>query len=109
MTQTTRPFDPASVLDQILSGHRPRRTAEQPTRPTLTAEEDAFLDSVSKWCARGDLTTRIESSLQIPDDIIAELSKLGAFRITIPQQYGGLGFSDSCLLGALAILGLLRV
>ncbi|MGN6037276.1 acyl-CoA dehydrogenase family protein [Brevibacterium casei] len=104
MTQTTRPFDPASVLDQILSGHRPRRTAEQLTRPTLTAEEDAFLDSVSKWCARGDLTTRIESSLQIPDDIIAELSKLGAFRITIPQQYGGLGFSDSCLLGALAIL-----
>lgn len=108
MISSTRPFDRNSALDRILAGRQPATTLEAATRPTLTADEDAFLDTLRLWCLDDHMAARIEASTQIPDDLIDQLDRLGAFRITIPRRYGGLGFSDACLLGAVGILSALH-
>ncbi|MGN2299836.1 acyl-CoA dehydrogenase family protein [Micrococcus luteus KDCGSN] len=103
MTTPTRPFDAGSVIDQILTGHL--NSASTPTaRPGLSTSESAFVDAVSDWCARQDLAADIEANGQVPDKVLAELVELGALRIIIPQRYGGLGFSDTCLLSVLSVL-----
>lgn len=103
MTTPTRPFDAGSVIDQILTGHL--TSASVPAaRPGLSTSESAFVDAVSDWCARQDLAVDIESNGQVPDKVLAELHELGALRIIIPQRYGGLGFSDTCLLAVLSVL-----
>ena len=40
----------------------------------------------------GDL---IDRTGEIPDDVMAGLAKLGCYGIKVPQQYGGLGFSQT--------------
>lgn len=104
MSVPSRPFAPDSALDQLLTGRRPAPVVEPGSRPQLSAAEGAFLDTLRAWCADDALATEVEASAQIPDRLLAQLDELGAFRITIPRQYGGLGFSDACLLGALGIL-----
>ncbi|MDV8022658.1 acyl-CoA dehydrogenase family protein [Rhodococcus sp. IEGM 1330] len=100
---TARPFDPSSVVDQLLSGHLPTHPRDRPVRP-LTTEELAFLEDIRTWCDSTDLAAEIESSQQIPTHMLDDLGRLGAFRIIIPEQHGGLGFSDDCLLAVLAVL-----
>ncbi|SHL73753.1 Acyl-CoA dehydrogenase [Micrococcus luteus] len=103
MTAPSRDYDPNSIIDQILSGRAP--ASDQPsTRTELSPEEARFVVSITDWCSRHDLAERVESSAQIPDDLLQDLGQLGAFRITIPTRYGGLGFSDTCLLAVLSVL-----
>lgn len=103
MTTPTRDYDPNSVIDQILSGHVPN--PDQPhTRTTLSPEEARFVARITDWCSRQDVAERIESRTQVPADLLEQLAQLGAFRITIPTRYGGLGFSDACLLAVLSVL-----
>ncbi|WGH87269.1 acyl-CoA dehydrogenase family protein [Auritidibacter ignavus] len=103
MTAPSRDYDLNSVIDQILSGHVP--DPDQPhTRTELSPEEAHFVASITDWCSRQDVAERIESTAQVPDDLLEDLAQLGAFRITIPTRYGGLGFSDTCLLAVLSVL-----
>lgn len=104
MSMPTRLFDPDSALDRLLAGHRPTPELPPGARPRLSAAETAFLDTLRAWCADDALAAHVEASAQLPDRLLVELDELGAFRITIPRQYGGLGFSDACLLGALGVL-----
>ena len=104
MSMPTRLFDPDSALDRLLAGHRPTPELAPGARPRLSAAETAFLDTLRAWCADDALAAHVEASAQLPDRLLVELDELGAFRITIPRQYGGLGFSDACLLGALGVL-----
>lgn len=99
----TRPFDPDSVLDQLLAGRAPA-WPEPGNGPALTSEESAFVTTIRTWCDRRDPAWSLESSEQVPADVLDELRTLGAFRITIPTRYGGLGYSDTCLLAVLAVL-----
>lgn len=103
MTAPTREFDPSSVIDQILTGHLPS-PHQPPTREGLSTEETGLVETIAAWCARHNLAALIETSAQIPDELLRDLTQLGAFRITIPTRYGGLGFSDTCLLAVLSVL-----
>jgi alkylation response protein AidB-like acyl-CoA dehydrogenase len=47
----------------------------------------------------------IERTGRVPDDVIDGLRRLGAFGIKIPQEYGGLGFSQRSYNTAIAIIG----
>lgn len=103
MTTPTRDFDPTSVIDQILTGQLPApgQTSE---RDGLSAAEADFVETIAAWCANQDLATVVEAHDHVPDSVLGDLARLGAFRITIPEHYGGLGFSDTCLLAVLSVL-----
>lgn len=103
MSAPSRDYDPRSLIDQILIGYAPD-PHPRPTRAELSSEEARFVATITDWCHRQDLTERVESCAQVPDDLLQELAQLGAFRITIPTRYGGLGFSDTCLLAVLSVL-----
>lgn len=103
MTAATRPFDADSLIDQILTGHLADSDRTSP-RPSLSAVESALVAAITEWCHRRDAAAIIENSGHVPEDVLAELGELGALRITIPAQYGGLGFSDACLLAVLSVL-----
>ena len=67
--------------------------------PEVSAEEretmSAFLDSLRAF-ARGNIdSARIEREHRISDDVVAGLAELGTFGMTIPEEYGGYGFSTS--------------
>lgn len=103
MNTPTREFDPDSVIDQLLTGLAPG-SSQPTTREGLSTDEAGFVKTIAAWCARQDLPALVEASTQVPEHLLQDLAQLGAFRITIPERYGGLGFSDTCLLGVLSVL-----
>lgn len=58
-------------------------------RPEFLAFYEAF-----KELMRGVDSLAIEESGEYPSDLVDSLRKLGAFGMKIPQEYGGLGFSN---------------
>ncbi len=61
----------------------------------LSTEERALTESVRKFVdERVEPRMReIETTNQIPEDLIAETARLGLFGISIPQEYGGTGLT----------------
>jgi hypothetical protein len=57
------------------------------------AECGAFLAKLAKFLAEKVDADRIDREGEIPPDVIDGLRELGAFGITIPRDYGGLGLS----------------
>ena len=60
-----------------------------------TIRADKFLADLGAFLKAkvdGDL---IDRTGEIPDEVMAGLAKLGAYGIKVPQQYGGLGFSQT--------------
>ncbi|HYB53655.1 MAG TPA: acyl-CoA dehydrogenase family protein [Thermoanaerobaculia bacterium] len=77
--------------------------------PEVTAEEretvSAFLDSFRAF-SRGRVDSRrIERERRISDDVIQGLAELGAFGMTIPEAYGGYGFSTAAYCRAMEEVG----
>ncbi len=68
----------------------------------LKEEERArpFMERLEALLARID-SERIEREGKIPDDVIEELKRIGAFGIKIPQEYGGLGLSQRAYVEAI--------
>ena len=54
-----------------------------------------FLDSFRAFAKARIDSRRIEKEHRISDDVIRGLAELGAFGMTIPEEYGGYGFSAS--------------
>jgi acyl-CoA dehydrogenase family protein 9 len=48
---------------------------------------------------------KIDRDALIPDDVIAGLAKLDVYRLTIPEEYGGLGFNQQMYLKTMEVLG----
>ncbi|HKF41706.1 MAG TPA: acyl-CoA dehydrogenase family protein [Thermoanaerobaculia bacterium] len=67
--------------------------------PGVSAEERetmaAFLDSFRSFARDRIDSAKIEREHRISEDVVAGLAALGAFGMTIPEQYGGYGFSAS--------------
>lgn len=99
----TRPMDPDSVIDQLLSGLVPEPSPGA-SALRVTEPEARLLEAVVAWCSDSDVAATIETADALPDALIGELADLGALRITVPREYGGLGFSDTCLLAVLSAL-----
>jgi acyl-CoA dehydrogenase family protein 9 len=67
--------------------------------PEVSAGEretmSAFLDSFRAFARDHIDSARIEREHRISEDVVAGLASLGAFGMTIPEVYGGYGFSAS--------------
>lgn len=77
--------------------------------PTQTPESrtagDDFLAKLSAFLENETDPDAIDREGEIPDSIIAGLTKLGAFGIKIPKKYGGLGLSQTNYSRAAMVLG----
>ena len=64
--------------------------------PTLSAEKQAAADEVAaKVRAFADAHIdhmKIDREARIPDSVIQGLADIGMYKLTIPTEYGGLGF-----------------
>lgn len=63
----------------------------------------AFLREVEQMLGRVDAEA-IEKNAKIPDNVIDELRRIGAFGIKIPKEYGGLGLSQTSYNRAIALI-----
>src|SRR5207253_5644428 len=91
----TAPLSP--VVKSLFAGRIPEDTVFP--YPEVGASEretvSAFLDSLRGF-AKGHVdSARIERERRIAPEVIRGLAELGAFGMTIPEEYGGYGFSAS--------------
>ncbi len=67
--------------------------------PEMTSEEkenvDMMVDSIRKFCATRVDSAKIDEEHQIPDEVLRGMKELGLFGMTIPEEYGGLGLSNT--------------
>lgn len=63
--------------------------------PACRAEGDAFLARLTPFLVEKVDAERIDREGEIPTEVIAGLKQLGAFGLTIPKEYGGLGLTKS--------------
>jgi len=77
--------------------------------PTQSAEDrdqgDAFLHQLEALLRDKVDPDEIDRTGEIPDEVLQALSKLGAFGIKIPTEYGGLGLSQTNYCRAAMLLG----
>ncbi len=66
---------------------------------------EAFLERLEKFLHEKVDADAIDRTGEIPDEVIAELGRMGAFGIKIPTQYGGLGLSQTNYSRAAMLLG----
>ena len=77
----------------------PRQSAED------RAQGDAFLGPLEKFLQERVNPDEIDRTGEIPDEVIAELGRMGAFGIKIAPKYGGLGLSQTNYCRAGMLLG----
>ncbi|MCE9565160.1 MAG: acyl-CoA dehydrogenase family protein [Planctomycetes bacterium] len=77
--------------------------------PTLPADKQAAADEINaKIKAFADAHIdhmKIDRESRIPDEVIKGLADLGAYKLTIPTEFGGLGFGQQQYLKTMEILG----
>ncbi len=87
---------------------RPRLSRVSPL-PRQTLEDrdqgDAFLERLGRFMDAEVDPDAIDRDGEIPERVIAGLSRLGAFGIKIPARYGGLGLSQTNYSRAAMLLG----
>lgn len=69
------------------------------------ARGDAFLDPLKDFLKNHTDPDAIDREGEIPDEVLDGLARLGAFGIKIPQEYGGLGLSQTNYSRAAMVLG----
>jgi len=79
---------------ELFSGMPDWRKLAQLPPPSLTAEEQAFLDGpTEELCRMLDDWQITHELLDMPDKVWAFIKKQRFFAMIIPKEYGGLGFS----------------
>jgi alkylation response protein AidB-like acyl-CoA dehydrogenase len=73
--------------------------------PEARDQGDAFLGRLEKFLREKVDPDEIDRSGEIPDAVLAELGKMGAFAIKIDTKYGGLGLSQTNYCRAGMLLG----
>jgi alkylation response protein AidB-like acyl-CoA dehydrogenase len=67
--------------------------------PRITPEEDRrvekFLRELRDYCEAHVDREWIDEHEQIPDHVVEDLKRMGLFGISIPEEYGGMGLSQS--------------
>lgn len=76
--------------------------------PEQSPEDEAagrpFLDAIETILRTVD-ADRIDETGEIPDELVQQLAKVGAFGIKIPKKYGGLGLSQTNYARAAMLFG----
>ena len=96
MSQTERDAIEAGTVwwdGELFSGPPGWRSCSRRRAPTLTAEEQHFLDHESRRCARWSTTGRPRTSTATCRRRLAIHQGHGFLGMIIPKEYGGLGFS----------------
>ena len=77
--------------------------------PTLSPEQQAAAEEMAaKVKAFADAHIdhmQIDREARIPDEVIRGLADLGVFKMTIPKEYGGLGFGQQQYLRVMEVIG----
>ena len=73
--------------------------------PSDRDQGDAFLERLEKFLLEKVDPDQIDRTGEIPQEIIEELGRMGAFGIKIPTPYGGLGLSQTNYSRAAMLLG----
>jgi acyl-CoA dehydrogenase family protein 9 len=77
--------------------------------PTLPADKQAAADEMTaKVRAFADAHIdhmKIDRDARIPDSVVKGLADLGAYKLTIPPEFGGLGFGQQQYLKTMEVLG----
>src|SRR5262245_12252944 len=77
--------------------------------PTLTPDKQAAADQMAaKVKAFADAHIdhmKIDREARIPDSVVQGLADIGMYKLTIPTEYGGLGFGQQQYLKTMEILG----
>ncbi len=77
--------------------------------PTLSADQAARAEAqaakVRDYANRHIDHMKIDRDARIPDDVIAGLAALDVYRLTIPVEFGGLGFNQQMYLKTMEVLG----
>ena len=88
---------PSSPVKLLFSGQIAEETVLP--FPEVSPEEretvSTFLESFRDFARDHIDSSRIDSEHRIPQEVVRGLAELGAFGMTIPQAYGGYGFSAS--------------
>jgi len=74
------------------------------TDPAELERARPWLEQLERFMLERVDPIAIDRDRQIPPDVIEGLKQLGAFGIKIPQEYGGLGFSQAVYNRAMAIV-----
>jgi len=97
MTRPASGSEPQPIVKWLLAGQIPEDALFP--YPEVSAEERetvaAFLDALRAFARDRVDTARIERERSIDPGVIRGLAELGAFGMTIPEAYGGYGFSSS--------------
>ncbi|QQL44151.1 acyl-CoA dehydrogenase family protein [Sulfuriroseicoccus oceanibius] len=89
----------------FLGSPRFSQVAPYPTQHAADKEEgDAFLRRLEQFLETTD-PDAIDREGEIPDDVLSGLAELKAFAIKVPQEYGGLGLSQTNYARAAELLG----
>ncbi|MGH9365807.1 MAG: acyl-CoA dehydrogenase family protein [Thermoanaerobaculia bacterium] len=85
------------VVKSLFAGHVPEDTVFP--YPEVSAEEretvSTFLESFRSFAKSRIDPIAIDRDHQVPPEVVRGLAELGAFGMTIPEAYGGYGFSAS--------------
>ena len=77
--------------------------------PTLAADKQAAADEMAKkvkeYADAHIDHMQIDRDARIPDGVIQGLADIGLYKLTIPPEYGGLGFGQQQYLKTMEILG----
>jgi len=77
--------------------------------PTLPPEQQSAAEEMAaKVKAYADAHIdpfKIDRESRIPDEVIKGLADLGVYRLTIPTEYGGLGFNQQMYLKTMEVFG----
>ncbi|MDB5306323.1 MAG: acrC [Gemmataceae bacterium] len=73
--------------------------------PEQQAKADEMADKVRDYANLAIDHMKIDREARIPDSVIHGLAELGVYRLTIPTEYGGLGFNQQMYLKTMEVLG----
>jgi alkylation response protein AidB-like acyl-CoA dehydrogenase len=86
------PMPPEAFMDQIYQGRLDRELFDSFRAPRNTAKIDRivrdYLDMLQVYDPRS-----IEEAGRIPQEMLEQMKKSGFFGLSIPEEYGGLGFN----------------
>lgn len=92
-----KPLDSLSFLKQLFFGRFDASKIFPYPRPHLEEREriDLFCHRLRQFCESHVDPIEIDRQSKISDEIIHSLGKLGMFGLLIPQNFGGLGMSET--------------